>query len=54
VDSGGVRSAHPDVKDPPGRTPLKEIKLIPDDAAGLLPKVEEIKKKYAALFGGGK
>jgi iron(III) transport system substrate-binding protein len=54
VDSGGVRSAHPDGKDPPGRTPLREIKLIPDDAAGLLPQVEEIKKKYAALFGGGK
>jgi len=54
VDNGGVRSAHPDVKDPPGRTPLKEIKIIPDDAAGLLPQVEEIKKRYAALFGGGK
>jgi iron(III) transport system substrate-binding protein len=54
VDSGGARSAHPDVKDPPGRTPLKDIKVLPDDPAGLLPQVEEIKKKYAALFGGGK
>ncbi len=52
VDNGGVRSVHPDVKDPPGRTPLKQIKLLPDDPAGMLPQVAEIKKRYAALFGG--
>ena len=54
VDSGGVRSAHPGVKEPADRTPLKQIKILPDDAAGMLPHVDEIKKKYAALFGGGK
>lgn len=54
VDNGGVRSVVPGVKDPEGRTPLKDIKVIPDDAEGMLPKVEEIKKKYAELFGGGK
>jgi iron(III) transport system substrate-binding protein len=54
VDNGGARSVHPGVKEPAGRTPLKQIKLIPDDPAGLLPQVEEIKKRYAALFGGGK
>jgi iron(III) transport system substrate-binding protein len=54
VDNGGVRSAHPDVKEPAGRTALKDIKILPDDAAGMLPHVEEIKKKYAAIFGGGK
>jgi iron(III) transport system substrate-binding protein len=54
VDNGGNRSVHPGVKEPAGRTPLKDIKIIPDDAEGLLPHVEEIKKRYAELFGGGK
>lgn len=54
VDKGGLRSVVPGVKDPAGRTPLSEIKVIPDDPEGMLPHVEEIKKKYAALFGGGK
>ena len=54
VDKGGVRSVVPGVKDPAGRTPLKDIKVIPDDPAGMLPQVEDIKKKYAATFGGGK
>ena len=51
VDQGGTRSMHPDVKDPPGRTPLKDIKLLPDDANGMLPQIAEIKKRYTALFG---
>src|SRR5256885_7818442 len=29
VTRGGTRSVHPDVKDPPGRTPLSQIKLLP-------------------------
>ncbi len=51
VDKGGLRSLHPGVKDPPGHTPLADIKTLPDDPAGMLPHVEEIKKKYTALFG---
>ena len=51
VDKGGTRSMHPDVKDPPGRTPLKDIKLLPDDPAGMLPQIADIKKRYTALFG---
>src|SRR5215471_4127811 len=51
VDKGGLRSLHPGVKDPPGHTALKDIKTLPDDPAGMLPHVEEIKKKYTALFG---
>ena len=51
VDDGGTRSAHPDVKDPPGRTPLGQIKLLPDDAAAMLPQIADIKKRYSALFG---
>ena len=51
VDAGGARSVHPDVKEPANRTPLKDIKLLPDDPAGMLPQIAEIKKKYTALFG---
>jgi iron(III) transport system substrate-binding protein len=51
VNEGGARSVHPDVKEPANRTPLKDIKLLPDDPAGMLPQVAEIKKKYTALFG---
>ena len=51
VNEGGTRSMHPDVKDPPGRTPLAEIKLLPDDANGMLPQIADIKKRYTALFG---
>jgi len=51
VDEGGTRSLHPDVKDPPGRTPLAQIKLLPDDPVAMLPQVAEIKKRYTAIFG---
>jgi iron(III) transport system substrate-binding protein len=51
VDDGGARSVHPEVKEPANRTPLKDIKLLPDDPAGMLPQVADIKKKYTALFG---
>ena len=51
VDEGGTRSVHPDVKDPPGRTPLAQIKLLPDDPVAMLPQVAEIKKRYTAIFG---
>jgi len=51
VTEGGNRSLHPDVKEPPDRTPLSKIKLLPDDPQGVLPQVNEIKKKYTALFG---
>ncbi len=51
MDKGGLRSLHPGVKDPAGHTPLKHIKTLPDDPAGMLPHVEEIKKKYTAIFG---
>ena len=51
VDIGGARSVHPDVKEPAYRTPLKDIKLLADDAQGMLPQINEIKKKYTAIFG---
>src|SRR2546423_180877 len=51
VTEGGLRSVHPDTKEPADRTPLKDIKLLPDDPAGMLPQIAEIKKRYSALFG---
>ena len=51
IDEGGARSVHPDVKEPAGRTPLSQIKTLPDDPAGMLPQVAEIKKRYTAIFG---
>jgi iron(III) transport system substrate-binding protein len=51
IDEGGQRSLHPDVKEPADRTPLAQIKLLPDDPAGMLPQVADIKKKYTAIFG---
>jgi iron(III) transport system substrate-binding protein len=51
VNDGGARSVHPDVKEPANRRPLTAIKLLPDDPAGMLPQIAEIKKKYTALFG---
>ncbi len=51
VDVGGARSVHPDVKEPADRTPLSQIKLLPDDPVGMLPQVNDIKKRYTALFG---
>jgi iron(III) transport system substrate-binding protein len=51
VNDGGARSVHPDVKEPANRTPLKDIKLLPDDPAGMLPQIADIKKKYTAMFG---
>jgi iron(III) transport system substrate-binding protein len=51
VDLGGARSVHPDVKEPANRTPLKDIKLLADDPAGMLPQIADIKKRYTALFG---
>jgi iron(III) transport system substrate-binding protein len=51
VDIGGQRSAHPDAKEPADRTPLAKIKLLPDDPAGMMPLVADIKKRYTAIFG---
>ena len=51
VDVGGQRSVHADVKEPADRTPLSKIKLLPDDPAGMLPQVADIKKKYTSIFG---
>ncbi len=50
VDFGGLRSFHALVKDPPGRKPLSEIKLMKDDAAAVEQQAEEIKARYTKYF----
>jgi iron(III) transport system substrate-binding protein len=51
IDVGGLRSLHPKTKEHAGRTPLKEIKLMRDDPAAVVDKVDEIKANYAKYFG---
>ena len=50
IDTGGLRSAHPQTKEKPGRAPLKDIKLMKDDAVGVLKNAEAIKAHYVKLF----
>ena len=50
VDFGGLRTAHALVKDKPGRTPMKDIKVMKDDAAAVERESEEIKKRYVQYF----
>ena len=50
IDIGGLRSAHPQAKEKPGRTPLKEIKLMKDDAAAVEKTSDEIKARYSKIF----
>ena len=50
VEVGGLRSAHALVKDPPGRVPLNQIKVMREDAAEVDRLAEEIKTKYTQLF----
>jgi iron(III) transport system substrate-binding protein len=50
VNIGGLRSAHPQVKDRAGRTPLTKIKLMKGDPQGVLAHAVEIKAHYVKLF----
>jgi iron(III) transport system substrate-binding protein len=50
IKEGGLRSAHKLTKDPPGRKPLSEIKLMKDDAAAVEKQSTEIKAHYTKLF----
>jgi iron(III) transport system substrate-binding protein len=51
VDAVAHRSFHALVKDRPGRTPLSEVKLLKADPAAVLAQSEEIKARYAKIFG---
>jgi iron(III) transport system substrate-binding protein len=50
IEVGGLRSLHSGVKERAGRTPLKDIKLLKEDAAGAEKAAEEIKARYTKLF----
>lgn len=50
VDFGGLRSLHPQVKERAGHIPLKDIKLMKEDAAGVEKQASEIKKRYTQIF----
>ena len=50
VDLGGLRSAHALVKDKPGRRPMKDIKVMKDDAAAVERESEQVKARYVQYF----
>jgi iron(III) transport system substrate-binding protein len=47
---GQLRSFHPDVKEKPGRTPFRDIKVMKEDAAAVEKNAEAIKAHYIKLF----
>jgi iron(III) transport system substrate-binding protein len=51
VNFTGQHSVHALVKQKPGRTPLKDIKLMKDDPAGVEAQSEQIKARYSKIFG---
>jgi iron(III) transport system substrate-binding protein len=51
VDVGNMRSLDKRIKEPAGRRPLKDIKVLKDDAAATAAHADEIKKRYADIFG---
>jgi iron(III) transport system substrate-binding protein len=50
IDVGGLRSAHGLTKEKAGRTPMRDIKLMKDDAAAVEREAEGIKKRYTQIF----
>jgi iron(III) transport system substrate-binding protein len=51
IDSYAQRSFHALVNEPPGRTPLSEIKMLHSDPAVVEAQSEDIKARYTKLFG---
>ena len=50
VDVGGLRSAHPLVKERPDRRKLSEVKTLREDAAAVADQADAIKARYVKLF----
>jgi iron(III) transport system substrate-binding protein len=50
IDVGGLRSAHPQTKEKPGWTPLKDIKTLKDDPAAVEQQGSAIKSRYTRIF----
>jgi iron(III) transport system substrate-binding protein len=51
VDTFALRSVHALVKEKPGRTPFGQIKVLVADPAALEAGAEEVRARYAKLFG---
>jgi len=51
IDGFAHRSFHALVKEKPGRTPLSAVKLLKADPVAVLAQTEEIKARYAKIFG---
>ena len=51
IDVGALRSVHPQVKEHPGRRPLKDIKTMRDDAVAVEKNAEQIRMRYSKIFG---
>ena len=50
IDTGGLRSVHPETREKAGRTPFKDIKTMKDDAAAVEREGEAIKSRYSKIF----
>jgi iron(III) transport system substrate-binding protein len=50
IDVGGLRSAHPQAEDKPGRVPFKDVKAMKDDPAAVVKMSDEITAHYSKLF----
>jgi iron(III) transport system substrate-binding protein len=50
IDTGGLRSMHPQTKEKAGRKSFKDIKVMKDDPAGVEAMSDEIKQRYAKIF----
>jgi iron(III) transport system substrate-binding protein len=50
IDTGGLRSMHPNTKEKAGRTPFKDIKVMKDDPAAVEKMSDEIKQRYSKIF----
>src|SRR5690242_19777809 len=50
IDVGGLRSVHSQTVEKAGRTPLKDIKTMKDDAAAVEKESEAIKARYTKIF----
>ena len=51
IDLGALRSLHPQAKEKPGRIPLRDIKVMKDDAAAVEKTAADIKARYVKIFG---
>ncbi len=50
-DFAAQHSAHPQVTEKPGRTPLAKIKTMKDDPVAVEAQAEQIKERYTRYFG---